>query len=301
MRWLRLVSASGSTSLAKPGSMPLTCRLAPVRRPDSASCSSISGGRIFSGHCSRTGPLEVTLMPASMNPNRSWMHSKTRSSAIAVCTMQSGFSAISASRSVVARTPSSRPSSASSPASLPSLAGLDTHTPTSSSAGCASIPAIAWRPMVPVDQTTTFSGSPMRANLEHVLVGWEVCRRDHGAARPRVDRRHAPVAVDADALGGAAGGELADQVGLAEQGAAHGHEVEAVRHRLLHGVDPVDPAEQHQRHREGRPEAQGLLAEVRLLEGVGLEEALAHRRLHPEAYDEGHRRGELRQRRLASE
>ena len=48
-------------------------------------------------------------------------------------------------------------------------------------------------------------------------------------------------------------------------------------------------------------EAQRLLAEVRLLEGVGLEEALAHRRLHAEAYDEGHRRGELLQRRLAAE
>ena len=57
------------------------------------------------------------------------MHSKTRSSAIAVCTIASGASAISASRSVVAVIPSSRPSSARTPASLPSFSGLDTHTP----------------------------------------------------------------------------------------------------------------------------------------------------------------------------
>ena len=68
------------------------------------------------------------------------MHSKTRSSAIAVCTIASGASAISASRSVVALMPSSRPSSASSPASLPSLAAVDVHTPTSSRSGCASTP-----------------------------------------------------------------------------------------------------------------------------------------------------------------
>ena len=86
------------------------------------------------------------------------MHSKTRSSAIAVCTIASGASAISASRSVVALIPSSRPSPASSPASLPSLAAVDVQTPTSSRSGWASTPAIACRPMVPVDQTTTRSG-----------------------------------------------------------------------------------------------------------------------------------------------
>ena len=117
-----------------------------------------SGGRIFSGHCSSTGPLLVTLMPASTNEIRSSMHSKTRSSAIAVCTIASGARAISASRSLVAVMPSSRPSSARVPASLPSLSGLDTHTPTSSRSGWASMPAIACRPMVPVDQTTTRSG-----------------------------------------------------------------------------------------------------------------------------------------------
>ena len=43
------------------------------------------------------------------------------------------------------------------PASLPSFSGFDTHTPTSSRSGWASMPAIACRPMVPVDQTTTRS------------------------------------------------------------------------------------------------------------------------------------------------
>ena len=62
-----------------------------------------------------------------------------------------------------------------SPASLPSFSGLDTHTPTSSMSGWASMPAIACRPMVPVDQTTTrrgLSGTTwdMPRRLEHVLV-----------------------------------------------------------------------------------------------------------------------------------
>ena len=74
-------------------------------------------------------------------------------------------------------------------------------------------------------------------------------RVEHHAAGAGVDRRHAAVAVDADAVGLAAGGELVDQVGLAQQGPAHGHEVEAQRHRLLHGLAAVDAAEQHQRHR----------------------------------------------------
>jgi hypothetical protein len=97
-------------------------------------------------------------MPASMNDCRSVIASKTRSSVIAACTIASGRSASSSSLSLVAVMPSSRPSSASSPTSLPAFAALLTQTPTSSRAGWASMPAIACRPMVPVDQTTTRSG-----------------------------------------------------------------------------------------------------------------------------------------------
>src|SRR6478735_6937047 len=335
IRWERLVSTSGSTSFAKPGSMPLTCRLAPVRSPALWIRSICSGGRIRSGHCSSTGPLEVTLTPASRKSMRSSIASNTRSSVIAVCTIASGASASRAALSVVARTPSSRPSSASSPASLPSLAGLDTHTPTSSRSGCASIPVMACRPTVPVDQTTTLygvRGSPMRRNLEHVLVRWEgsgshvtrgydlwsPCsngvtrghnpalqlsgsRVDHGAAGAGVDGGHAAVAVDADARGGAAGGEAVHEVRLAEQRPAHGDELEAVGHRPLHRVEAVDAAELHERHRERGPEAQLLLAEVGLLEGVLLEEAATHGRPHAEPDHRGHGRRELRDRGLAAE
>ena len=90
MRWERLVITTGSTSLAKPGSMPLMCMLALPLAQASSIRAMNSGGRICSGHCSSTGPLEVTLIPGSTNEIRSSMHSKTRSSAIAVCTIASG-------------------------------------------------------------------------------------------------------------------------------------------------------------------------------------------------------------------
>ena len=158
IRWLRLVITSGSTSLAKPGSMPLTCRLALPSRPASSMVAIISSGSVPVRWSRMTGPLDTTFTPSRMKPVRSSIDSKTRSSVIAPCTMQSGRSAISSSRSVVALTPSSRPSSASSPASTPFLASVDVHTPTSSRSGWASTPAMACLPMVPVDQTTTRSG-----------------------------------------------------------------------------------------------------------------------------------------------
>src|SRR4051794_6629118 len=63
--------------------------------------------------------------------------------------MQSAPSASSASTSFVAATPRG-PMPASSPASTPTLASLCTHTPTSSSSGCAAIASIAARPTPPV-------------------------------------------------------------------------------------------------------------------------------------------------------
>ena len=65
-------------------------------------------------------------MPAARKRSRSLRASKIRSSAMAVCTMQSGFSAKSASMSLVAATPKVAGSPASSPASWPTLSGLET-------------------------------------------------------------------------------------------------------------------------------------------------------------------------------
>ena len=74
---------------------------------------------------------------------------------MAVWTTQSGSSASTASVSSVAATPSERPRPARSPASRPALSGFDTHTPTSSRSGRASMPASAWRPTFPVPHSTT--------------------------------------------------------------------------------------------------------------------------------------------------
>ena len=138
-----LVIMSGSQSLAKPGSMPLTHRLAPPSAAASRIGRTSESGAVPSGNWRNTGPLETTLTPARRKRARSVHASTRRWSAMAVCTMQSGSRARSASASVVAATPRERPRPASSPASTPSLASLDTHTPTSSRSGRASMPAMA--------------------------------------------------------------------------------------------------------------------------------------------------------------
>ena len=112
-------------------------------------------------------------MPAATKRSRSVSASKMRSSAMAVCTMQSGCSASSASTSLVAATPKVLVSPASSPASWPTLSGFETKTPTSSSSGWAWMPAKAWRPTLPVLHCTTRYG--MAGSLEvgdgHLEVG----------------------------------------------------------------------------------------------------------------------------------
>ena len=181
MRSETLVMTSGSQSLAKPGSMPLT----KIDAPPSAAASRIgaANGAAMSpsGNCRNTGLLDTTLMPRCRNFARSSSASVNRLSAIAVCTMQSGSSASSASASVVAVTPSVRPSPASSPASLPSLAGLDTQTPTSSRSGRASMPAIACRPTLPVlHWTTRYVTGPLlsaHGTLTHPEVPHEAMSR----------------------------------------------------------------------------------------------------------------------------
>src|SRR5829696_1639983 len=155
IRSLMLVSVSGSQSLAKPGSMPLTHSDTPASSAAWRTPADISSGTTPSGYCRNTGLDDTTLTPARSRRSRSVSASKMRLSAMAVCTTQSGSSASSASASLVATTPRSRSSPASLPASTPTLSGFDTHTPTSSRSGRASMPAIACRPTLPVLHCTT--------------------------------------------------------------------------------------------------------------------------------------------------
>ncbi|WP_039916950.1 hypothetical protein [Amycolatopsis azurea] len=78
------MSTSGSQSLAKPGSMPLTHSDAPPSRAASRMGSIISGGTTPSGYWRNTGLLDTTLIPARRNRFRSSTASTSRSSAIAV-------------------------------------------------------------------------------------------------------------------------------------------------------------------------------------------------------------------------
>ena len=166
-----LVMTSGSQSLANPGSTPLT-KMEALPAAAASRIGSASGVAISpTGNCRKTGLLDTTLIPRRRKPARSSSASVKRSSAIAVCTMQSGSSANSASASVVAATPSVRPNPASSPASLPSFDGFDTQTPTSSRSGRASMPAIACLPTLPVLHCTTRSVTvPLLSRLISLTV-----------------------------------------------------------------------------------------------------------------------------------
>lgn len=84
MRSLMPVTASGSTSLAKPGSMPLTKIDAPPAAAASRTGSDISGGTTPSGNWRNTGLLETTFTPARRMRHRSSIASMIRTSAIAV-------------------------------------------------------------------------------------------------------------------------------------------------------------------------------------------------------------------------
>ena len=99
------VSTSGSTSLAKPGSMPFTCSEALPAAAALVSFSSMSSGMTPYGYCRNTGPLDTTLMPAARNSSKRSSAPNGSASVIAVCTMQSGSRASSAALSCVAITP----------------------------------------------------------------------------------------------------------------------------------------------------------------------------------------------------
>ena len=88
MRSLTPDSTSGSASLANPGSTPFTKMETPAF--SAAAMTGAARGSSGAGYCSITGLEETTLMPAARKRSRSVSASKMRSSAMAVCTMQSG-------------------------------------------------------------------------------------------------------------------------------------------------------------------------------------------------------------------
>ena len=106
--------------------------------------------------------------------------------------------------------------------------------------------------------------------------------------------------MDAEALDGRTGLELVHQVGLPQQGTAHGHELESFGHGPVDGVEAVDAAEEDERHGQRLAELAGVGQEVGLLERVLGEEALAEQ-AEAEADGPGHRGGHLADRGLAAE
>jgi hypothetical protein len=77
--------------------------------------------------------------------------------------------------------------------------------------------------------------------------------------------------VDAQALVALAGAQPLDQVGLAQQHPAHGHELEPVGHRPVDRFQTVDPAEEDQWHVEDGTELASVRQEVGLFVGIALE------------------------------
>ncbi len=84
MRSQTEVRTSGSQSLAKPGSTPLTNSDAPPACAAASIGPSSSLGTTPYGYCRNTGQLDTTLMPAARNLVRSAIASGSRLSAIAV-------------------------------------------------------------------------------------------------------------------------------------------------------------------------------------------------------------------------
>ena len=156
MRSQMLVATSGSQSLAKPGSMPLTNSDTPPSAAAASTPAYIASGhrapRVLEEHRARrhdvdAGPQEPLQVGERLEQpvvGPGGVHD-----AVGPQGQQRRR------RRRVAATPSVRSRPASLPASMPTLAGLDTHTPTSSRSGRASMPAMAWRPTLPVLHCTT--------------------------------------------------------------------------------------------------------------------------------------------------
>ena len=163
-------------------------------------------GRDPAGSSSSTGPLETTLIPRDTISVRSSIASK-----MPVVDHRGVHDAVGLEGEerllVVGRQrPRARgPVPRSSPASLPTLSGLETHTPTSSRSGRASMPAMACRPTVPVDQATTRFTACSRLGPV-VGAGDEV-------GQAEVEVGHLQPAVDLEHL---AGDEAAGRAGQVE-------------------------------------------------------------------------------------
>ena len=91
---------------------------------------------------------------------------------------------------------------------------------------------------------------------------------DHRAVGADEVGRHAPVAVDAQRRGGGVGSDPVDQVGLAQQRAAHRDELEPLLHGEVHRGAVGDPAEQDHRQRDLGAHPAGVVEQVGVLVGV---------------------------------
>lgn len=127
--------------------------------------------------------------------------------------------------------------------------------------------SVSWRPVVargPVGRP----GGDLDGPVARVRI-------DEWAAGAGVDGRHAPVAVDAARGGAGAGGPLVDDVGVVEDGSGHGHELEAGSQAAFRGGQFADASEQDDGHVERHSELPGLIEEVGLFVGVGVEEPVS--------------------------
>src|SRR3954451_20250753 len=157
------------------------------------------------------------LIPAASN-----VHTESGSSSRGAYSTQSGFSASTSSRSVVARTPrGARPHN--SPASRPALAALCTRTPTTSRRGCSTAARRVRLPMFPVAHCTTRYAAVLFGSL---MTRTLLSLRENGnAACVRGPRGRCVVGIRFPALGqgragqdiGAVGEEGGGQVGMADQ------------------------------------------------------------------------------------
>src|SRR5437588_3993731 len=133
-----------------------------------------------------------------------------------------------------------RPGVTSTPASLPgrlaraASAGPAASGPTSTRSPTTAVIVAATRSAV----TTWCTKVRPNSSKAMCVMSGAVSLDEHAVGAP-VDRGHALVAVDAQAFGGHPGGQLVDEVGLAQQRPAHGHELEALGHGPVHRLETV--------------------------------------------------------------
>ena len=153
MRSLTLVSIKGSPSLANPGSMPLTNREAPPlgRRLTGVASSVDHPVGILQEHRPRGHHVHPGPQDGAQVVQR-FHHTVVGHGGVDDAVRPQGHERLDV---VGGRHPERAIEAGQLAGSLPALSRLDTHTPTSSRSGRASIPAMAWRPTLPVLQATT--------------------------------------------------------------------------------------------------------------------------------------------------